>query len=452
MYLLSQVWWYLILAFLLGALIGYVLWRLCSSPMLESRFERSRQDMASRLSMLEDERTGVSKAGDGEAAKLRAELAASASQVVGLQTAAAETQSLLAAQHSDAIRKAREEVTAALTAAHASELKKIQDTAKAQETKVLALIQADASARQELEAAKARHTDDLKKAREQVATEWAAKHAAEIKKVRDEAAAEAARTHQITLDKAKADQAVAASSSQDGAMKAARDAAVAEATLRHREELAKLKADHAADIARYSDQIAKARATAVAAPSAMSPAAFATATTNSTAPSTADDLKLIWGVGPAIEKFLHEHGVRRFDQIAHWSEKDLVWLDTALPAFKGRARDEKWIAQCQRLSTGWRPERAVGEKPDDILKAPRGGKADDLKLIWGVGPKLESVLNAAGFYHFDQIAKWTEREIEWVDTQLGDFAGRAVRDKWVEQCGKLASGWRPGSEVGERPR
>ena len=56
MYLLSQIWWYLLLAFLLGALIGYLLWRLCSRPMIESRYERSRKDMAARLATLEAER------------------------------------------------------------------------------------------------------------------------------------------------------------------------------------------------------------------------------------------------------------------------------------------------------------------------------------------------------------------------------------------------------------
>ncbi|MEQ1671608.1 MAG: hypothetical protein ABL893_12170 [Hyphomicrobium sp.] len=56
MYILSQVWWYLLLAFLLGALTGYLIWRVCSKPMLESRFERSRKDMAARLELLEAER------------------------------------------------------------------------------------------------------------------------------------------------------------------------------------------------------------------------------------------------------------------------------------------------------------------------------------------------------------------------------------------------------------
>lgn len=56
MYLLTQIWWYLLLAFLLGVLIGYLIWRVCSRPMLEARFARSRQDMADRLALLESER------------------------------------------------------------------------------------------------------------------------------------------------------------------------------------------------------------------------------------------------------------------------------------------------------------------------------------------------------------------------------------------------------------
>ena len=107
--------------------------------------------------------------------------------------------------------------------------------------------------------------------------------------------------------------------------------------------------------------------------------------------------------------------------------------------------------QCKQLATGWRPEREIGDKPKDLLTGPRGGKADDLKLIWGVGPKIEQMLNKAGIYHFTQVASWTDRELEWVDSQMGDFAGRAVRDKWIEQCKKLATGWRPSSDVGEKP-
>lgn len=74
------------------------------------------------------------------------------------------------------------------------------------------------------------------------------------------------------------------------------------------------------------------------------------------------------------------------------------------------------------------------------LTAPRGGKADDLKLIDGVGPALERLVNSLGFYHFDQIAAWTEADIALVDAELKSFKGRATRDKWVVQAKILAEG------------
>ncbi|MDX1784680.1 MAG: NADH-quinone oxidoreductase subunit E [Roseovarius sp.] len=81
----------------------------------------------------------------------------------------------------------------------------------------------------------------------------------------------------------------------------------------------------------------------------------------------------------------------------------------------------------------------TGTKPA-TLEGARGGKADDLKMIKGVGPKLEQLLNRLGFYHFDQIANWSGDEVAWVDENLQGFKGRVSRDNWVEQARILASG------------
>ncbi|OWY05466.1 MULTISPECIES: NADH-quinone oxidoreductase subunit E [Thioclava] len=80
-----------------------------------------------------------------------------------------------------------------------------------------------------------------------------------------------------------------------------------------------------------------------------------------------------------------------------------------------------------------------GEQPK-LLDAPRDGGADDLKMIKGVGPKLETLLHSMGIYHFDQIAAWSDAELAWVDANLEGFKGRASRDDWKGQAEKLASG------------
>ena len=76
----------------------------------------------------------------------------------------------------------------------------------------------------------------------------------------------------------------------------------------------------------------------------------------------------------------------------------------------------------------------------EALSSARDGGADDLKMIKGVGPKLEIMLNELGFYHFDQIAGWSAAEVAWVNDNLAGFKGRVSRDNWVEQARKLASG------------
>lgn len=80
-----------------------------------------------------------------------------------------------------------------------------------------------------------------------------------------------------------------------------------------------------------------------------------------------------------------------------------------------------------------------GTRPE-ALSAPKGGKADNLKEIKGVGPKLEALLNEMGFYHFDQIANWGADEVAWVDANLKGFKGRVSRDNWVDQAKILAGG------------
>jgi len=80
----------------------------------------------------------------------------------------------------------------------------------------------------------------------------------------------------------------------------------------------------------------------------------------------------------------------------------------------------------------------VGTKPKGMSAAREGGP-DDLKQIKGVGPKLEDLLHSKGFYHFDQIADWTDDEVAWVDENLVGFKGRVSRDDWVAQAKTLAA-------------
>jgi predicted flap endonuclease-1-like 5' DNA nuclease len=86
-------------------------------------------------------------------------------------------------------------------------------------------------------------------------------------------------------------------------------------------------------------------------------------------------------------------------------------------------------------------EHAAAAKKDEAPGAPQpAGEGDDLTRIKGVGPKLVSLLNSLGVTRYEQIAGWSEEDIDRIDSQLGAFQGRARRDAWVEQARLLASG------------
>ena len=200
----------------------------------------------------------------------------------------------------------------------------------------------------------------------------------------------------------------------------------------------------------------------------------------------ADDLLRIAGVGPKNEKILHSLGFYHFDQIADWNPGQVAWVDDHL-RFNGRIGREEWINQARLLRDGKEAEftrlygdgglhRASGSleplvasqvkvvapavtlksaetvvaddekaaasgkmaKPKGLTSA-RGGKADNLQRISGVGPKNETILHGLGFFHFDQIAAWTATEVNWVDDHLR-FGGRIKREEWIRQARLLAEG------------
>ncbi|MES2540822.1 MAG: NADH:ubiquinone oxidoreductase [Pseudomonadota bacterium] len=77
---------------------------------------------------------------------------------------------------------------------------------------------------------------------------------------------------------------------------------------------------------------------------------------------------------------------------------------------------------------------ATGAEGPARLGAPRAGKADNLKEIEGIGPAMEKLVNEMGFFHFDQIAQWSEADVAWVDANMKNFKGRITRDRWVAQA------------------
>ena len=66
-------------------------------------------------------------------------------------------------------------------------------------------------------------------------------------------------------------------------------------------------------------------------------------------PGAPDDLKLIVGVGPVLERMLLRLGIGSYRQIARWSERDIDEFDARLAEFPGRIRRDGWVTQARAL-------------------------------------------------------------------------------------------------------
>lgn len=84
-----------------------------------------------------------------------------------------------------------------------------------------------------------------------------------------------------------------------------------------------------------------------------------------------------------------------------------------------------------------KPRPAAAKKPSGPPAA--GAKADDLKLIRGIGRQNEARLNAFGVSEFQHIADWTSDDASTWGERLA-FPGRIEREDWIGQAKVLASG------------
>jgi predicted flap endonuclease-1-like 5' DNA nuclease len=93
------------------------------------------------------------------------------------------------------------------------------------------------------------------------------------------------------------------------------------------------------------------------------------------------------------------------------------------------------------MVTAPEPEPVAAPAPAPApAPGPTATASDDLARIKGLGPKLVALLGELGVTSYEQIAAWSDADIERIDAQLGRFAGRITRDQWVEQAKLLSAG------------
>lgn len=71
-----------------------------------------------------------------------------------------------------------------------------------------------------------------------------------------------------------------------------------------------------------------------------------------------------------------------------------------------------------------------------ILSLPKRGGKDNLLEINGINEDLEKELNKLGIFHFEQISRWTNKNIEWIELFFS-IEDKITSEKWVSQANDL---------------
>jgi predicted flap endonuclease-1-like 5' DNA nuclease/ribosomal protein S13 len=148
-----------------------------------------------------------------------------------------------------------------------------------------------------------------------------------------------------------------------------------------------------------------------------------------------DDLTEIKGIGSFLEKKLNGLGIFTYDQISRLDANLIDKLTTAIEFFPGRIERDDWVGQAKKLIQPANPS-----KPAKSKAKTKAFKADDLKAIEGIGPKIELLLHGAGIHSFADLADASVERLKEVLNKAGDRYRIHDPSTWPEQARLAAEG------------
>ncbi len=139
-----------------------------------------------------------------------------------------------------------------------------------------------------------------------------------------------------------------------------------------------------------------------------------------------DNLKGINGIGPFLEEQLNGIGIFTYEQISKLDSKTIDKITEAIEYIPGRIEKDDWVGQANKILKN-RKSRSVSKSFNLIM-------ADDLKVIEGIGPKIEEVLKKG---RIRDLADLSNASLERINKILASAGGRfkiANPETWASQA------------------
>lgn len=146
-----------------------------------------------------------------------------------------------------------------------------------------------------------------------------------------------------------------------------------------------------------------------------------------------DDLKRISGIGPKLEAKLNQLGIYNYKQISGWTEAEANQINESIGSIPGRILRDNWIGQARIL------EIRKLENPEFHTWQPPTNQ-NDLKIIEGIGPKIEKLLNANGIQTWQDLASSEASQLRSILNSAGPNYRIHFPDTWPIQAAIAVKG------------
>ena len=164
-----------------------------------------------------------------------------------------------------------------------------------------------------------------------------------------------------------------------------------------------------------------------------------------------ENLQIIEGIGPAMEKVLKENGVNNWHDLGSKSETDVQAILNSYGDKYKLMQPASWITEAKLAATGNIAELIRIQKVDGISKLEKlmgannksgfaAYQTNDLQIVEGIGPKIADLLNSSGINSWKALAKADEKKLQGILDVAGSSFQIANPSTWAEQAGLADKG------------
>lgn len=145
-----------------------------------------------------------------------------------------------------------------------------------------------------------------------------------------------------------------------------------------------------------------------------------------------DDLTKIEGIGPFLQQQLHNIGVYTYGEISSWDAERIREVTREIGYFEGRIEKDRWVEQAAQL--------AAQQPVKDAPAAPLSTDTKDLTVMEGLNEHAAQALESAGIESWEALSECSAEQLQDILEASGLSELVPIAGSWPTQARLAKSG------------